>query len=721
MKKSFSFLFLVAFLLLNFNLITVAGALSAFEARRLPAESTVTVSGYALSASCGDGTGFSGEFYLGNRESGILCELKENLNIELHRKYEVTGTIKNKSGEVKLEAETVKALDEFSAKSFKRLNIDEAKSYEIYGGRFVRLSGESSNLKTYEDGSVSSFELSEEGERITVLIPENVLSLAEGSEGKKALTEKLLYKRNVTADGFIAIEDGEVFLKVKDVDDIFVSYHNCNFETIEELKPTCEKEGAVIRQCSCGKTEETVIPMKAHSFIRKTEKATFESRGGIYEICELCEKINSEEVIYAANECRISTDSFVYNGREQKPEVYIKNEKGEAIEDFNAVYSDSTEIGKHSVTLELFGNYKGRKTFYYTIAPKAVSDIKKSVKNKTVSLSFSESEKASGYRIYLKNGDNLETLDTVEVSAAEINLPKYCEKYTLTVKVFTKTEGGVIWSKGKDVSVFTPPEKITGLKVESDFSSVTLSWKKSACASGYRIYILNEKTGNYKILATIKGNSYKAKDLKGNKKYSFAIKAYCEKSEKKLFSEAIKKEATTKSPKVSNLKAEAKYNSVDLSWRKVTGADGYRIYKYNEKKKKYTILDNVKNNTYTVKKLTSGKTYRFAVRPYKKDEKTYLGENVFLTVTTKLTAPMLTLKAAGGGKNISWKKVNGATGYEIYYCADRGGDYKKLKTLKSTSYVHKTKATYYYKVRAYKTVNGKKTYSVFSYAKKLAK
>lgn len=92
-------------------------------------------------------------------------------------------------------------------------------------------------------------------------------------------------------------------------------------------------------------------------------------------------------------------------------------------------------------------------------------------------------------------------------------------------------------------------------------------------------------------------------------------------------------------------------------------------------------------------------------------------------VSAKTTAPgtvkILSVKNKTTKAAITWKKVSGATGYEIYRCK-AGGSYKKIKTTKSLSYTDKgVKAgyTYSYKIRAYKTVKGKKVYGQKSAAK----
>lgn len=70
------------------------------------------------------------------------------------------------------------------------------------------------------------------------------------------------------------------------------------------------------------------------------------------------------------------------------------------------------------------------------------------------------------------------------------------------------------------------------------------------------------------------------------------------------------------------LKASAGKKSVKLTWSKVKKADGYIIYggRCGKKLKKIKTVSK-KNSTITVRKLSAGKYYRFAVMAYKKDRK----------------------------------------------------------------------------------------------------
>ena len=73
--------------------------------------------------------------------------------------------------------------------------------------------------------------------------------------------------------------------------------------------------------------------------------------------------------------------------------------------------------------------------------------------------------------------------------------------------------------------------------------------------------------------------------------------------------------------------------------------------------------------------------------------------------------------ASATSVTVSWSKVSGATGYEVFRATVKDGTYSKLGTVTGTSRncVNLTTGkTYYFKVRAYKEVNGEKIYGSYS-------
>ena len=91
--------------------------------------------------------------------------------------------------------------------------------------------------------------------------------------------------------------------------------------------------------------------------------------------------------------------------------------------------------------------------------------------------------------------------------------------------------------------------------------------------------------------------------------------------------------------------------------------------------------------------------------------------------TVKPKTPAVTVTAGKKQATLKWKKVSGAKGYVVYRATSKSGKYKAVSTIKkgsTVSYINKkltSKKTYYYKVRAYRTENGKRLYSSYSKAK----
>jgi hypothetical protein len=81
-------------------------------------------------------------------------------------------------------------------------------------------------------------------------------------------------------------------------------------------------------------------------------------------------------------------------------------------------------------------------------------------------------------------------------------------------------------------------------------------------------------------------------------------------------------------------------------------------------------------------------------------------------------------KSGSKSVKVTWQKVSNVSGYQIYMSTKKKSGYKKIKTVssKKSSYTRgklKKKKRYYFKVRSYKTVSGKKYYSAFSSAKSI--
>lgn len=175
---------------------------------------------------------------------------------------------------------------------------------------------------------------------------------------------------------------------------------------------------------------------------------------------------------------------------------------------------------------------------------------------------------------------------------------------------------------------------------------------------------------------------------------------------------------------MTNVKASGTTNnSVKLSWTPVDSVEGYAIYNSSNR-----LVARTTATSYTVKKLSAMKSYSYRVRPYKvSDGATYFGD--FSNTVSVVTLPPTPskVKATAGSKQakVSWARIKGVSGYEVYRSTKKSSGYKRVTTIKkasTTSYTNKKlkkNKRYYFKVRAYRTVNGKKLYSKYSSPKQV--
>lgn len=161
--------------------------------------------------------------------------------------------------------------------------------------------------------------------------------------------------------------------------------------------------------------------------------------------------------------------------------------------------------------------------------------------------------------------------------------------------------------------------------------------------------------------------------------------------------------------------SNASYKSIKLTWKKVKGATKYIVMRSAKKSSGYKAIKTVTKNTYTDAKATCGKTYYYKVTAVKGSTKK-TSKPVKIKCTPAKVSGVKATSTACSDVTISFKKVSGASGYDVSYCSTKAGKYKSVAVIKSTSYTHSIGVgnTGYYKVRAYRTVKGKRVYGAYS-------
>lgn len=170
----------------------------------------------------------------------------------------------------------------------------------------------------------------------------------------------------------------------------------------------------------------------------------------------------------------------------------------------------------------------------------------------------------------------------------------------------------------------------------------------------------------------------------------------------------------------TTVKAAAKSaTSVAVTW-KSTNADSYNIYRSTSKTGTYKKIGTSKTASYTDKGLTKGKTYYYKVTAVSGGKESEFSKVVSAKAVAPAPNTVKAVKAKSGAATITWSKSSGASGYEIYMSTSADSGFKKIKTSGAKSAASYTKTglksgqTYYFKIRTYTGVNGKKVYSGFS-------
>ena len=152
----------------------------------------------------------------------------------------------------------------------------------------------------------------------------------------------------------------------------------------------------------------------------------------------------------------------------------------------------------------------------------------------TITLNWSKSEGATGYRVYQYSPSKGKYVVIASIkgktSYTKSKNLKAGSQYKFKIKPYIKlSDGTVIWGSASDAfTTATKPLAPTKVTATTTKSTITLNWSASAGATGYRVYQYSPSKGKYVVIESLKGKtSYKkSKNLKAGTTYKFKIKPY---------------------------------------------------------------------------------------------------------------------------------------------------------------------------------------------------
>ena len=562
----------------------------------------------------------------------------------------------------------------------------------------------------------------------------------------------------------------------------FLTCENCDYETKSDIRrakghnyeetiteSTCTTKGFITYTCTdCGdsyKGKETDLAPHKWDKGTVTKQATYLSKGTIEYKCADCDAKYTEEIPMsgqtALSDCTVtlSYHKTAYDGKEKTPKITVKNSNGiVSEEDYTVTYADNVNAGNAKVIITAKTgdvSIKGtvEKGFIIAKAKQSVSaastDEQIHVKASTeiqadgigdISLETSTPDlvdinettvtgKKAGLALIkvTVSGDanheeastmvavgvnenhvieqmieNQKTLENGDVEYDEV------QRCTLCKEEISRTTRTLKNIKSCEVKLSAFTYVYDGKEVKPE---VTVLLEDTTLSEGtdYRLeYQDNNRVGEASVSVTGIGNYTDTKTV------SFQI---VEKP-KQLTAPVIEKLDTVNITSIANAK-----KGIKLTWNRVSGAQGYIIYRAYGKGG-YKAIKTVTNGATAAYTDTGAKTnggkYTYAVCAYKGSIKgAYVGKTYYYLKQNRISSVK---NNASKKATVKWTRNTKANGYQVNY---KTGKKQKTITVKSNKTLNKVlkslkkKATYSVKVRSYKKVSGVTYYSEWSSAKKV--
>ncbi len=303
--------------------------------------------------------------------------------------------------------------------------------------------------------------------------------------------------------------------------------------------------------------------------------------------------------------------------------------------------------------------------------------------------------------------------------------------YSFRVRAVTGDVEGV---SGATLTQKTRPASASFTRISIKGNTVSLGWTKSKGADGYQILISGTSDfSKYRKVTIVSGTitACEIEALSYATEYYVKIRAYNNIGEEKLCGYFSKVSKTVTEPKrVTKLKVSQKETQLSVSWKGQKNISGYQIdfsVKSDFSDKNTLGIKDGKATSATLKKLSSGQKYYLRVRAYKiVDGKRVYGpySETFVSATLPSAVRLSGFSRKTTQITLKWKGVTGASGYQLIYSGNKDFSGKKVidvpsSRLERTISALKSGKSYYFKIRAYKKLDGEICYGAYSTVKRI--
>ena len=258
---------------------------------------------------------------------------------------------------------------------------------------------------------------------------------------------------------------------------------------------------------------------------------------------------------------------------------------------------------------------------------------------------------------------------------------KVTAKKAGTATITVKTSNGK--TATCKVTVNLPAPQITGLA--NTTGGIKISWNKVDGAYGYRLYY-KPVSGGWKRFKDTTATSFTDSGVVPNKTETYTIRCIDKNGNtiSGFNSTGWSKKYTPAAPTVSKL--DITTGGIKLSWNKIAGAYGYRLY-YKTSSGGWKRFKDTTATSFTDSGVSPNRTETYTIRCIDKNGKTVSGFNSkgWSKKYTPVAPTITRLSNTSKGVSVTWNKIAGVYGYRLYRKYD-GGSWTKVKDTTSTSF-----------------------------------
>ena len=364
-------------------------------------------------------------------------------------------------------------------------------------------------------------------------------------------------------------------------------------------------------------------------------------------------------------------------------------------------YSDAS--GKR-----VYGDYSD--VFTTCTLPANISKISASARGTSVTISWNKVSKATDYVVEHNVNGAWKQVGTTSSLSYKVNGITQNGVNMFRVKA-RRNYSGVYYNGGYtyvNAEVTDIPSAVTGIRSTSNTStSNTITWNASKKAEGYEIYQWIGTTDSYKLIGTTTSTKFTNSKKSSGTMYRYKVRAFNTVDGQRIEGAYSSEFTTCTLPaNVSFSLCSTDVDSITLNWNKVSKATGYQVEMYTNGT--WKTLSTLSGTSYTVSDLSQNTAYRFRVRAIRNyNYINYYGgyTEKDITIRPANTPEGLSSSANTSSSNtITWKSMNGVSGYSVYQWIGTTDSYRKLGDNAYPYYTNSGKSSgtmYTYRVKAY--------------------